>query len=256
MRHRLTIATFLFSQPRKWRQLGYAPYTPTHVNALWRACAANIKIPHRFIAYTDHAEGIKCERRPSFPRVRVSKPDGISTEDGCYSRLRLYDPKVQEELNTDFIVILDLDMVFLRDCTALFEECMAHDFTALRGSPYGDGLLCSYYNGSFQMCRTGARPQFWHGFDTKTFYQQRARYRILPGKHRPLGTDQAWLSMCAGPGEKTIWEKDGACQYRNFRNKMPDHMRMIFFAGREKPWAPSVRKRTPQIADAWARYAV
>lgn len=250
---KLTIATFLFSQPKKWRQLGYETYSPRHVNALWRACADNIKIPHRFICYADKPDGIACENRPSFERVRVRKPDGISLEDGCYQRLRLYDPGVQKELGTEFVAILDLDLVFMRDATELFERAFDFDFTVLVGSAYQDGRLCNHYNGSIQICRSGARPQFWRDFDTKKFYWQRQQYK-MPGGHRPKGTDQAWLSVCSGNAERTIGPADGCYQYRVLNGTVPDNAVMLFFSGRNKPWSHVVRQQTPDVAERWSMY--
>lgn len=250
--HKLAIVTFLYSQPGKWRQLRYEPYSPRHVNALWRACADNIKIPHRFVAYTDSPAGIECERRESFPVVHVKHPAG--TEDGCYQRLRLYDPEVAATLDAEFVLILDLDTVLMGDCTAIIEKAMEHDFTALRGSHWPDGTLCSYYNGSFQMHRAGSRPQFWSDLDTETFYRQRHEYRMPNGK-RPHGTDQAWLTICAGDGENTLWTEDGVGQYRYVRNNITEDMKMLFFAGRDKPWMPGVASRNPKVAQRWQMYA-
>lgn len=253
-KYRLAIATFLFSAPKKWVQLLYEPYSPKHVNALWRACADNIKIPHRFVAFTDHPDDIECERIPSFERVSIRRPDGNAREDGCYQRLRLYDPAEQEKLDADFVLILDLDTVFMGDATAIIEKAMQHDFTALRGSPWPNGHLCSWYNGSFQLCRTGARPKFWHDFNTKTFWRQREKYR-MPGGRRPHGTDQAWMTICAGEGENTLWQEDGVCQYRNVRRRIPDDAKILFFAGRDKPWMSKVAQENPRVAERWQRYA-
>lgn len=252
---RLTIATFLFSQPKKWKQLKYENYAPRHVNALWRACAENIKIPHRFIAYTDKPDGILCERRQMFPRVRVEKPDGISVEDGCYSRLRFYDPDVQAELGTEFVAILDLDIVFMQDATDLMERCLEHDFTILEGSKFTDGSICNYYNGSIQICRSGARPQFWREFDPQTFYKQRARYR-LPGGRRPLGTDQAWFCVRSGNAEHTIGRADGVYQHRTLDNKIPENTKILVFSGRDNPWSPAVKDHSPDAYARWKMYDV
>lgn len=249
----LAIVTFLFSQPGKWRELRYQPYQPAHVNALWRACADNIRVPHRFVAYTDSPDGIECERRPSFDDIRITRPDGV-TENGCYQRLRLYDPAVQASLDAEHVLILDLDTVMLNDCTALIEGCMEHDFTVLRGSPWPNGDLCAWYNGSFQMCRAGARPQFWRDFDPMRFWRQREDYR-MPGGKRPHGSDQAWLTVRGGPGERTIWTEDGVYQYRNWRQRLPGDARFVFFAGHDKPWMPKIAAENPTVAARWARYA-
>lgn len=253
MKHKLAIVTFLFSQPGKWKQLRYEEYSPAHVNALWRACEDNIKIPHRFVAYTERPDGIECERRECFPSIHVDIPGG-GTENGCYQRLRLYDPEVAASLDAEFVLILDLDTVLMGDCTDLIESCMEHDFTGLKGSHWPDGSLCSYYNGSFQMHRAGSRPQFWQAFDPAKFYKVRQEYRMPNGK-RPHGTDQAWLSVIGGPDEHSIWEKDGVCQYRYRKRSLTDDMRMIFFAGKEKPWFDTVSNNTPDVGRRWRKYA-
>lgn len=250
---RLTIATFLFPRPAKWLQLGYEPYAARHVNALWRACADNIRVPHRFVCYSTKPAGIECERREIFPTVRIRRPDGVSFEDGCYTRLRLYDPEIQAELGTEFVLILDLDMVFMQDATALIEGCMEDDFTALEGSKWPDGHPCSWYNGSFQLCRSGARPQFWRDFDTKRFYAQRQAYRMPNGK-RPHGTDQAWLSVCAGDGEHTIGPADGVYQFRTVRQAVPADAVILFFSGKYNPWQDFALNAAPAVAARWARY--
>jgi hypothetical protein len=249
----LAIVTFLFSRPGKWAQLNYEEYHAEHVNALWRACADNIKIPHRFIAYTESPDGIKCERRECFPSIYVPHPNGRQ-ENGCYQRLRMYDPEVQASLDAEHILILDLDTVFMGDCTSLIEACMEHDFTALRGSPWTNGALCSWYNGSFQMCRNGARPKFWRDFNPATFYAQRERYKMSNGR-RPHGTDQAWLTVCAGPGENTLWEEHGVYQYRYIRRDVPKDAKLLFFAGKEKPWFGSVMEQNPKVGARWHQYA-
>lgn len=249
----LAIVTFLFSQPGKWKQLNYEEFQPDHVNALWRACEDNISIPHRFVAYTERAAGIECERRKCFPDIKVRRPDG-GRENGCYQRLRMYDPDVQASLDADFVLILDLDTVLMRDCTALLERCMEHDFTALRGSPWANGTLCSWYNGSFQLCRAGARPEFWREFNRNKFWLQRENYRMPNGK-RPHGTDQAWLTVCAGDRERTIWHEDDVYQYRNHRQRLPADAAMAFFAGPDKPWFDKIRLENPAVADRWWQYA-
>lgn len=250
---KLTICTFLFAQPRKWRRLFYDHYYPKHVNALWRACADLIKIPHKFIAFTDSPDGIECERRPSFDRIFIDRP-GKYVEDGCYQRLRIYDPVVQAELGTEWVLMLDLDIVLMQDCTSLIEDCMNYEFTTLRGSQGGDGSLCNYYNGSFQLCKSGTRPQLWRDFNPRTFYHQREAYRLPNGK-RPLGTDQAWFCVALGGDEHVIGEEHGVYQYRTLHGSIPDDARMLMFSGRRKPWDDECKVETPKVAAQWAKYA-
>lgn len=247
---RLTIITFLFSQPRKWRQLRFGLYKPRYVNALWRACEDNIRIPHRFLCITEDPTGIECETAPAWPAIFVRG------EDACYRRLHAFDPEWQASLGTDWILSMDLDAAFLGDMTDSIERAMAaSDFRIMRGSSWPDGTLCAHYNGSIWLCRNGARPHFWRDFDPAIFHSQRETYR-MPNGRRPHGSDQAWITVRAGDSESTFGANSGIYQYRNVREAIPENARLLFFAGIQKPWGREVRSARPDIHEAWARYDV
>lgn len=244
---KLTIITFLFTQPRKWAQLRYGKYSSEHVNALWRACRENIGIPHRFLCLTDDAAGVECETREVWPAILV---DG---EDACYRRLHAFDAEWQRSLGTEFILLMDLDAIFLGDATDVITAAMERDFTILRGSAWADGTLCNHYNGSMWLCRAGARPKLWTDFNPATFAAQRNACK-MPGGRRPLGSDQAWISVASGGTEATWGPEDGVVQYRTVRGPMPPSAKILFFAGREKPWSREVKRRNPEIFAAWQKY--
>jgi hypothetical protein len=103
------------------------------------------------------------------------------------------------------------------------------------------------------LCRTGARPQFWRDFDTKRFWRQREHYK-MPNGRRPHGTDQAWLTVCAGQGENTIGRRDGVYQWRTLRGVVPENAQILFFSGKEKPWSPSVVRNHIRVARRWSTY--
>lgn len=242
----LAIITFKFTQPRKWKQLHFDTYRAEHVNALARACADNIRIDHRFVCFTDDPEGVECETMPAPDAVHVRG------EDACYRRLKMFDPEFQRALNAQHILMLDLDAVFLGEATDITRDAMAEPLTIMCGSRWGDGrpgiggTLCSYYNGSMVLFRAGAHPELWHDFDPNKFYDQREAYR-MPNGTRPFGSDQAWYSVKLGPGVNTFGPHTGVVQHRQ---GVPDDARLVFFAGRKKPW-----HMDGAMYGAWARYA-
>lgn len=244
----LTIITFMFAQPRKWRQLRFDTYRAEHVNALARACAANIRIPHRFICLTDDPAGIECETMPVWSAIYVGE------EDACYRRLRAFSAEWQRELGTDFVLCMDLDVAFMGDATDIIHDAMADDFTIVRGSAWSDGTMCNWYNGSMWLCRSGARDDLWSKFDPTTFLAQRAAYK-MPNGRRPHGSDQAWITVCQGANERTWGPEHGVVQYRTTRKAIPANARLVFFAGKDKPWSAAVQRTNPGVHAAWKRYA-
>lgn len=253
-KHKLAVVTFLFDQPWLWKKKRYERYRSTHVNALWRACAAKITMPHRFVCYADHFEEIECEVRPQLGPVGMVDPRyGVIT--GCFHRLMLYDPEIARSLDAEFILILDLDVVLMRpEVTGVIERAMRHDFSALVGSKWRDGSPVTWYNGSFQLCRAGSRPRFWRDFNPETFHAQRAAYKMPGGRH-PHGTDQSWITICAGPGENALGPAEGFYQYRDLGVRVPDSANIIFFSGKVNPWHAVVSNKTPAVSREWWRHA-
>jgi len=249
---RLAIVTWLFGrQPKKWRQLKYGPFLPEHVNALRRACALNIRVPHRFVALADDPAGIEGEVWRAPPEIV------LNGHEACYRRLKAFDAEFQASLEAEFVLQLDLDIAFAGDATALIEAAMARDFTILEGSRWErDGTLCSHYNGSIWLCRAGARTRFWSEFiaDLGAAGRRREAFRMPNGK-RAHGSDQAWLSALSQ--DEAVWTPEtGVMQYRTLKGKpVPESVRILAFAGPDKPWGPEVMRERPEIAALWRRYA-
>lgn len=243
----LTIMTFLFEKPRQWQRTGRASYDHRHVNALYRMCLANIRIPFRFVCLTDTPDGIECETRPCLPAIFVNG------EDACYRRLQAFAPEFEAEIGSDFLCWLDLDAVFTRDATAIFQSAMQHDFTTMEGSVWQkDGTACCHYNGSFVLWRAGTHNFLWSDFNPDTFYDQREAYK-MPNGRRPLGSDQAWFSVRLGPDANKIGVADGVAQQRAV--KTSDDPAIYFFAGRNDPWSREVQVERPDLYALWQCYA-
>lgn len=247
----VTVLTFLFSPPRRWRELRYAPYTAQHVNALERACRARIKVPHKFLCVTDDPQGLICETMPLWDRVF------LSGHDSCYLRLGAFDRRFQKSLGTPYVMCLDLDVILYKDCTQIVRDAMEHDFAILQGSKYSarkGGQLCSYYNGGFWVCKSGARHNFWTSIHKPGAERLRETFKMPSGK-RVLGSDQAWISI-QSQNEHTIDPESGATQFRYLQHgHIPPHVKMVFFAGTVKPWDSQIRTRWPRLYREWERFA-
>lgn len=242
----LAVITFLYRQPPEWAALGREPYSARHVNALYRAVSANLTIPHRFICFTDQPEGILCETRPVWPAIQVGG------KESCYRKVRAFDRAFQESIG-DRVMCFDLDAVILGNIDHLVTE---DDFRIMRGSENRLGQQCSYYNGSFWLCRSGARDHFWRWFDPPVVAAAREAL-IMPTGRRVEGSDQAWLSCCSATEKVYTAEEHGVVQFHMVRRgafAFPERACLVFFAGVRKPWGAQVRKTHPDLAAAWARY--
>jgi len=238
----LAVITFLYRQPNDFILRGRQAYGPEHVNALFRAVSANLSVPFRFVCVAESPDGIECETVPSWPPITVSG------NQGCYRRLKAFDGAFQRSLG-DVILCLDLDTVILRDLTPLITD---DDFRIMRGSSDAGGML-SPYNGSMWLCRAGARERFWTEFTAERAARETAAM-IMPNGRPVKGSDQAWIS-CIAKDEATYGAQDGVYQYWSVRGAaMPPNTRIVFFAGRRKPWDGAVKQECQELYMAWKTY--
>lgn len=217
----------------KWRpRPGYrSVFGPETVNVLRAMVARNFSRPHKFVCFTDDAEGID-------PRVEVlplpdTYADVPSPHGGknpsCYRRLMMYRPDIASVLSDRF-VSLDLDTVIVGDLIPLWDR--PEEIVLFGDTNPQPG---SHYNGSMMLLSAGARPQVWERFDPKTSPLQSLQARCW-------GSDQGWISYCLGPGEAKWTKADGVYSYRNHMQSrphvLPENARMVIFHGSVDPWAP------------------
>jgi hypothetical protein len=211
-----------------WKWNGWrSEYKAAHVNALEVMLKDHLALEHRLVCVTDDPAGVKCETLPIWREPAVRLPNGKMN---CYRRLRMFAPEARELLG-ERVLSIDLDVVILKDITDLITD---DDFRILAGRS-------APYNGSLCLHRPGTRPFLWSEFDPKTS-PKAAGKRKMNG--RPyVGSDQAWISHRA-PNEATWGVEDGVYQYVDFESggPVPDEARIIFFAGKHKPWHNFVLK--------------
>lgn len=238
----LTVITFLFSQPEDWKHKRL-PYSARHVNALYRAVSANLTAPHRFICVTDQPDGIECETHPLWGPITVAG------REACYRKVRAFHGTWQRSLG-DRILCLDLDAVILGSLDPLITD---DDFRILEGTRDHTGEMIARYNGSLWLCKSGARPHFWSLFDEETAAREIAAH-VMPSGKRLTGSDQAWLSVVS-PLERTYTTADGVYQYARIpHGTSPENARIVFFAGRRKPWGQTMARENPELHSTWLRY--
>ena len=91
-------------------------YDAKFVNTLRSMVARHLSIPHRFVCFTDDAQGID-ERVEVFPLPEMDLPEGIPER--CWRKLATFAPTLGDLQGTT--LFLDLDIVILQSIDSLFE---------------------------------------------------------------------------------------------------------------------------------------
>ena len=202
--------TYVCSLWRGWRPI----YTPEHVYRL-RDLLQEYGGPHDFVCLTDQkVPDVKTCPLPDIPWKRQHK-----SIPNCYGRMWLFSNEAMYLGET--LVSIDLDVTIQADISGLFT---AEDFKIL------EGTVCPY-NGSLFQIRPGINSHMWSTLTGET--AKRANKQRMPNGSRYYGSDQAWMSYML-PDAPTWGQKDGI--YQHVSGKVPSDARMIFYAGRRKPW--------------------
>lgn len=224
----LTVMTWLWAQPN-----GRTQYTAVHVNIWASMVRRNLTIPHRLACVTRMPEGIDADIEiitppGDFENVRIGTWGEHLPQ--CLRRLSMFRPDAADIFGERF-VSMDLDCLPCGNLDDLFEEDV--DFRMCRGTSQSRP-----YNGSLLMMRAGSRPQ--------VFTQFTPEGAAVAGR-RFVGSDQAWISHCLGFGER-VWDKGDGVLFWPRAQHAPEHeRRLIFFAGKTKPW--DLVGRDPWIAE-------
>lgn len=163
------------------------------------------------------------------PHITIIRPpgefEGLETptwngdKPNCFRRLAMFRPDAADIFGERF-VCMDLDCVIAANIDALFDR--DDDFIMYKGTSFDRP-----YNGSLLMLRAGTRPQVYLDFTEENAIKSGQKY---------VGSDQAWISYCLGPNEKTWSFEDGICWWHSQYNAQIDTKRIMFFPGQMKPW--------------------
>ena len=216
-------------------------YGPQHVNILYHSVQRNTTVPHRFICVTDDPKGLD-------PNIDVIDLwDYCRYLGGCYNRLYIFSPDIEDLLGPRFIAI-DLDCVITSNIDHILNR--TEDFIINQYDIEANNHAThQYYNGGIIMMNAGARDEVWYDFDPSTTPDL-----IQPRKDRVeiVGSDQAWIAHRLGPGETTFTKQDGVYDYRRLydRKILPDDAAIVMFPGKRDPFTEY--KRAPWIREHWS----
>lgn len=220
----LTVCAWYWVQPEC-----RAKYEPLHI-AIWADMVRrNLSMPHRLAVVTledIEIPGVEIIRPPrEFEELRV--PSWPDWRPQCFRRLVMFRHDAARYFGSRF-VCMDLDCVVGGPLDPLFSG--GEDFRIAVGTAAGRP-----YNGSMLMLRAGSRPQV---------YEQFTPGGALEAGQRFVGSDQAWLAHCLGPGEAT-WGQDDGLVYHGLPMRPMTPRRVMFYPGKQKPW--------DELRDPWVR---
>jgi hypothetical protein len=211
-------------------------YGPEYVERLRKGVARHLSAPHRFICVTDDRRDLS---KDTFS-VAIPNPELLSVRDGCYARLRTFDPDWLGSLGVETAVWLDLDLIIVGALDPLFTG--PEPFMVLRGGHFNP----CFCNGSVLKVRRGTHPEVWSRFNV----DEAERVAMADGTWR--GSDQTWIAhmVPAAPGWTYregifAWRKPG---WPN-SDDLPSGARIVAFPGAADP---AKLKHLPWIKANWA----
>lgn len=230
----LTVVCFLW-RTTDGRHNHLYEYNAEYVNKLRSMLRRHLSLPHELVCCTDISEGL-C------PDIRVvPTPAEVKDWPGMLRRLVIFRADAGEMFGKR-ILLMDLDVVILRDITPLVDR--PEDFVTWEPRLYYvlKGQY-SRYNTGFLLMNAGARPQVWAEFSV-----ERAQ-RELGAKHEGVVDEQAWITHILGQGE-AVWSWDG--DVRSVRaTATPEAARIVFFNGPRAPGMATMQAEYPWIKDNW-----
>lgn len=181
--------------------------------------------------------------RDPVPRVGLGKPN-------CFRRLRLFDEDTQRSLgiqSDDIWMSIDADSIVERPVRPLLAPLVArtHNFVAMGG-------VASRIHGSIFAARAFSHGHVWRKFHPTTspilLMQRDAK------GHRPLGSDQAWMTRNIS-GEY-LWQREDGCYSWSrhgtiYSPRYTENAIYWSFAGHQKPGSELVQQVRPDLHAIW-----
>lgn len=217
----LTVVTWVWKGPRE--------YKPEHANTLGSMLRRHLHVPHRLVCFTDYDSGFDGVEALPIPGAARSLLEMRTPEAGlmpsCYARLWMF----SEEAKSlgDRVLLLDVDLLIVRDITPLMEP--QDDFVGWRpDKAWGKENRVA---GGMYLLTPGTRTEVWRDFTPEGVKAaKKAGFR---------GSDQAWMSYKLGKTAALWPQRSGLYAIGDLRqhgNVPPPDARIIQFCGYRKPW--------------------
>jgi hypothetical protein len=234
----VTLLTWMWSGVH----LGDRPYQPAHVNALRKAVARHLPLPHRFVCVADSTQGFDPDVEVHITPPEAAEVGELRSPEGhkfpsCYRRL--YNFSEGARAFGERLLCTDVDWVPTGDLAPLFAR--TEDFVGWRPlRTWGKQLR---FGGGVYLLTPGTRTHVWSTFKGASSIAEArcAGFR---------GSDQAWLSYKLAGREAYYGRDSGIYSIRDLSNghqPLPPDARMVHFNGSVKPWGSSL----PWVRDHW-----
>lgn len=234
-------------------------FTSDHVNILQAMIYRNTSVPHRFICITDNTEGL--HKRIETLDIDFHFPNFKNLQ-GCYRRLKTFDPYTSRKLFGDRFISIDLDVVILNNIDHILsfkEDVRIWQDLYRRKSPYCGSLFGK---------KSGWDSEVWRKFSKAPDF--RAAEAVKRGF---VGTDQAFLSLCLYPNIPIWSEEDGIYNFSTrirkqsrvlirkdgggltwkppISGELPENACIVFFNGKYDPSHSNLQEEYPWIKKNW-----
>ncbi len=224
----------------KWKAKNYrTSFSAESVNIARDMVRRNCTMPLEFVCITDDGEGLD-------PAIRViplwENPAPTYGEFGrpnCTVRLKAFSPEMADLLGKRFIWF-DLDMVVTGNIDHIIGA-------PERFAMWGDTAYKFQYNGSLCLMDAGIFPHVWADFKGIESLQMARAAGFI-------GSDQSWISMKVGVGERMFGKADGVYSFKNHYKadnirKLIDGCCIVFFHGQYDPWHANIQAEYPWVKD-------
>lgn len=235
----------------KWEQPNFRTvYRAEHVNSMvWQLLKGGVPYD-RIVCITDNPHGVQCRTFPLWEDYSALKNISGPHLPSCYRRLKIFDSKTLEDIGFkpgERVVSVDIDAVVIQKFGELFHR--DEDFVGWYVPGHRHRVVL---NGSMFMFTAGQCDWLWHTFDPRTS-------PMMACAAGYMGSDQGYLShrLLGNKDNLTIkvggWTsiEHGVLSFvRDVRlaRRLPRTTRVVFFAGKRKPWDPAVLRENSWIA--------
>lgn len=194
-------------------------YSIDYVRKLKAGVARNLPLRHRFIVISD-------KDAPGFERLEIPDPGLLEVDDGCYARLRMFDPDWRRDHDIATLLCLDLDTLIVGPLEPIMTR--PEPLVVFCGGHFNPCPV----NGSVMLVNYGAPAEVWEDFSV----EDARAVSFIDGEWR--GSDQTWIAHKV-PQAAGIGPKDGVYGFQKPGWTSGDALmpgaRIVTFPGKRDP---------------------